>query len=82
MSMSLQDMQYELHHYVMADMRNRGLEEAAALMDQSASNSRIGAQRYDYKHAAASIRALKTDPKEHLTDWWADAPVVPNGDGQ
>lgn len=79
MSISLQEMQRELHHFAMAEMRNRGLEEAACLMDQTAINSRIGAQRFDFDHAAKAIRALKTDPREHLSNWWADNPTVTNG---
>lgn len=80
MSISIQEMQRELHQYAMAEMRNRGLEEAARLMDQSAVNSRLGAQRFDYEQAAGAIRALKTNPRQHLSNWWADDPALPNQD--
>lgn len=70
MSLSLQDMQRELHQYAMAEMRNRGLEEAARLVSERAGRARLGAERFDLEQAAMAIRALKTDPSDHLSDWW------------
>lgn len=84
MTISQMDMQRELHAYAMAEMRNRGLEEAAQLLLAKAARitgmSR-GAERFDLEHWAREIRALKTDASSLMSDWWADdpAPSVPNG---
>lgn len=69
---SPQDMMRELHAYAMAEMRNRGLEDAARLVERQ--RARSGGERFDIDRTAAAIRALKTDPSKHLSDWWAKEP--------
>jgi hypothetical protein len=75
---SQMDMQRELHAYAMAEMRNRGLEEAARLLFNRAARTQKGVERYDLERWVAEIRALKTDPSKCLSDWWAeDKPQLP-----
>lgn len=60
---SQQEMQRQLHNYAMEEMRNRGLEEAAKLIE---------ANPRGLSYLAVEIRKLKRDPNEQMTDWWAD----------
>lgn len=76
MSPTVQEMQRQIHAFALAEMRNRGLEEAAQLvLDRS--RRRRGREWYDACQDASAIRALKTNASENLTDWWADEPQSP-----
>jgi hypothetical protein len=78
MSISQTEMMRQLHAYATDEMRNRGLEEAAKLVERQ--RARSGAERFDNDgQTAAAIRALKTDPSRHMTDWWENASSHSNG---
>lgn len=76
MTLTVQEMQRQLHAFALAEMRNRGLEDAARLvLDRS--RRKLGRELYDANQDASAIRALKTDPSEHLSDWWAESSDIP-----
>lgn len=58
----------ELHRYSMEEMRNRGLEEAALVIEGGDLHRWI---------AVRHIRSLKRDPALQLSDWWAEPTAVP-----
>ncbi|MBR1122083.1 hypothetical protein JQ628_11205 [Bradyrhizobium lablabi] len=72
MGLSQTEMMRQLHAYAHAEMRNRGLEAAAQLVERQ--YARSSTERFDRTQTAAAIRALKTDPNAHLTAWWSDEP--------
>lgn len=78
MSINQTEMMRQLHAYAADEIRNRGLEEAARLVERQ--RVRSGAERFDNNQTAAAIRALKTDPSRHMTNWWENAPSHPNGE--
>jgi hypothetical protein len=68
--LSTQDMMRELVAYAHEEMRNRGLEEAARLIEARA-GSCGGQTRWAGEQDAIAIRALKRDASKQLSDWWA-----------
>lgn len=75
MPITLEEMQRQLHAYAMDEMQNRGIEKAARFLEQSAHKAqyqKLGHDRYHMDRLVHEVRALKTDPGRHLTDWWAD----------
>lgn len=64
------EMQRQLHNYAMEEMRNRGLEEAANMLESRTAGG--AAAHYHCAQAAKAVRLLKRDPANQLTDWWAD----------
>jgi hypothetical protein len=70
MSVTEQEMMRQLHAYALDEMRNRGLEEAAKTVELY-SGRFMGRDLYEAQQIVRRIRALKTDPSENLTDWWA-----------
>lgn len=68
MSITPADMQREVIAFAMEEMRNRGLEEAARLVDRQTRGS---------YHLVQDIRALKRDPGAKLSDWWGASPAAP-----
>ena len=69
MALSIKEMQRQLHRYALSEMRNRGLEEAAKLLDRAAIHQ-IGGYRRELNDFSRQIRNLKENPSRHLTDWW------------
>jgi hypothetical protein len=63
--MTQTDMMREVVQYALEEMRNRGLEDAAMLAEQSSD-----------PYLARDIRALKRDPSAQMTDWWAKRPMI------
>jgi electron transfer flavoprotein alpha/beta subunit len=62
---SVQEATRQLVAYSMEEMRNRGLEEAARLADRRTLSFTLGRE----------IRALKRNPEQKLTNWWAKSVV-------
>lgn len=61
------DTMRELHAYAMEEMRNRGLEEAAVLVEQM-----LDARRPAFL-CIHEIRALKRNPTTKLSDWFGNS---------
>lgn len=61
-------MMRELIAYAHEEMRNRGIEEAARLIERhAAADWRNGRH---YRELPASVRDLKRDPRRQLSDWY------------
>lgn len=67
------DMQRELHNFALAEMRNRGIEECARLLER-----RMNGFDHQYCHErnelalmVRTLRSLKTNASACLSDWWA-----------
>lgn len=76
MSINTQEMMRQIVCYAHEEMRNRGLEEAAAEVERRSERWR-NSDRYDARMHARAIRALKRDPAKQLSDWWGPDFAIP-----
>ena len=76
MTIDTKDAQRELHNYAMAEMRNRGINAALEVVSNCIRTAKDGIARRDLQAAFSEIARLRTDPREHLSDWWADSPTA------
>lgn len=74
MGITVEQMQREVVQYAMEETRNRGLEEAARLVECRSADCR-GQTRYAAECDARAIRNLKRDPSAKMTDWWKKDPI-------
>lgn len=74
MAESTDEMMRQIVRYGMEEMRNRGLEDAAAVVRRQYRHA-YGRARYDGEEIAQSILAMKRNASGHLTDWWAPRPT-------